>query len=311
MKDGKLTIAIPTYNRLGELEKRIQNIKTQIGVDFVCLISDNCSEDEAYFNRIKEGCRDPRFIFYRQKRNVGLTNNMLFLLEKVDTEYFLWAQDDDEFEDDFCRNCLTLLEKEPSYVAALTDVRMNFSAVGGVSYSIGRYLNQFASPSRLNRLINYLLQAPVKGKARWLWSVCRADVLKRAVSNTMTSVRFLDDEPKSFEFCADLVLIAMGPVAVFDKTGYEVKILESSVGASDARTVKSYLLLSYYQYRAYFDSLNALEIFTRFERTVLASVISLSFTCDLGRLLFYKTGSKLPFKRHLKNVWTKITVGRL
>ncbi len=89
----KLTIAIPTYNRVEYLIQCLESILSQITDEVEVIVSDNCSEDSTeeiikkqYFNQVK---------YYRHKQNVGMDLNFLNCLEKASGDYILIMSDDD------------------------------------------------------------------------------------------------------------------------------------------------------------------------------------------------------------------------
>jgi glycosyltransferase involved in cell wall biosynthesis len=95
-----ITIAIPTYNRAKKVERLLRDLhKTLIDENLyenVCiLVSDNNSEDntESLIKCIDFGQID--FQYYKQERNLGFDQNVLFLYEAANSDYVWLFSDDD------------------------------------------------------------------------------------------------------------------------------------------------------------------------------------------------------------------------
>jgi glycosyltransferase involved in cell wall biosynthesis len=95
-----LTIAIPTYNRASKIERLLRDLKkTLIDEnlnDHVCIkVSDNCSNDntESIIKSIDFGKID--FQYFKQERNLGFDQNVLFLYDSSNSDYVWLFSDDD------------------------------------------------------------------------------------------------------------------------------------------------------------------------------------------------------------------------
>lgn len=105
-----VTIGIPTLNRPELLERRLGNVLGQAFGDFVAVVSDNCSPDR----RVEEigrrfAAADRRVRYVRQPQNIGAGRNFHFVLKQANTEYFIWAADDDLWDQDFLEVCLATI----------------------------------------------------------------------------------------------------------------------------------------------------------------------------------------------------------
>jgi len=118
-KNSKITIGIPVFNNEKIIKKRIDDIIKQSFQDFTILISDNNSTDKTREICEKIVQRDDRIIFFHHEENMGPYWNFNFLLDKAETEYFVWAADDDIWSDNFLEKNIEFLEKNIDYVGSI------------------------------------------------------------------------------------------------------------------------------------------------------------------------------------------------
>ncbi len=91
---NKLTIMIPTYNRAGFLYKNIKQLCGMIQENGLIervyiIVSDNASQDNTsqVIKKIKEEEKDVYIKYIRRKENVGISENLMGILEKTETEF--------------------------------------------------------------------------------------------------------------------------------------------------------------------------------------------------------------------------------
>jgi len=106
----KLTIAVLTYNRAAYLGKMLDSIKNQTYTDFIVKIYDNASTDNTY-DIVQEYLKDERFLYFRNKENIGATNNGNRAITECTTEYLSITHDDDIMHPDMISEELSILEK--------------------------------------------------------------------------------------------------------------------------------------------------------------------------------------------------------
>lgn len=108
-----LTIAIPTYNRAGDLDTALGHIAGQLGplADRVeVLVSDNCSTDataEVVAARVAGGLR---VTYLRNQVNIGPDNNFLQCYKEAKGDYFWLLGDDDIILDGAVARILDILK---------------------------------------------------------------------------------------------------------------------------------------------------------------------------------------------------------
>ena len=93
----KISIGIPVYNGDSYLDSAIESVLNQNFIDFELIISDNASTDKTDEICKKFEAQDNRIRYFKQKFNLGGTNNFKFVLDKSIGRYFMWLAADDIF----------------------------------------------------------------------------------------------------------------------------------------------------------------------------------------------------------------------
>ena len=112
-KTALITTLIPTYRRPHLLQKAIESALNQTITESLVYVFDNASGDETRFV-VEEFCKmTPRVRYFCHPENVGLVRNFAAALEKVETPYFSFLQDDDSLLPWFYETALKGFEKHP------------------------------------------------------------------------------------------------------------------------------------------------------------------------------------------------------
>ena len=91
----KVDILLATFNGEKYLRDQIDSILNQTYTDFRLLISDDCSSDNTQIILKEYEKKDNRIQIYYQRENLGVVRNFEFLLQKVEANYFMFADQDD------------------------------------------------------------------------------------------------------------------------------------------------------------------------------------------------------------------------
>jgi len=116
-------IGVPVYNGEEFIEKRLESILNQTFTDFEVIISDNASTD-----RTQEICKkyeknDKRIRFFQQEKNCGLFHNYEFVLNHANGKYFVDANVDDFWHEDFLKENVSVLESNPQIVVSMSKIK--------------------------------------------------------------------------------------------------------------------------------------------------------------------------------------------
>lgn len=94
---GRVTVAIPTFNRLPMLERAVESSRQQTYADIEIVISDNGSADGT--KEYIKSLTDSRIRVIQHSSNLGMVRNWDSCLSQATGEYILLLSDDDYFQD--------------------------------------------------------------------------------------------------------------------------------------------------------------------------------------------------------------------
>ena len=96
----KVDILLATYNGEKFLSQQLDSILAQTHQDFHIIVSDDNSTDSTVKILDEYAKKDKRITVYKQKKNLGVISNFEFLLSKVQSNYFLFSDQDDIWLED-------------------------------------------------------------------------------------------------------------------------------------------------------------------------------------------------------------------
>ena len=113
-----VSIGLPVYNGLPQLEEALSALLAQDGANFELIISDNASTDGTgeYCRRL--AAHDPRIRYRRNAENIGAMNNFTAVLQCARGQYFMWAAHDDRWSREFVSSLAATLDATPDAVLA-------------------------------------------------------------------------------------------------------------------------------------------------------------------------------------------------
>lgn len=115
-----VTIGMPVFNDVEFIEESIVSILNQTYKNFHLILSDDGSTDGSADICKKYALLDARITYIKQEKNLGISKNMEFLLNKCKTPFFMWAADDDLWAPNFIEILLQLLEQNQNAVVAFS-----------------------------------------------------------------------------------------------------------------------------------------------------------------------------------------------
>lgn len=106
-KHGLISVIIPTYNRMGTLERSVQSVLAQTYTHFELLIIDDASTDatEQYI----KGIADERIRYYRNESNIGPAASRNRGVSLALGEYLAFQDSDDEWMPDKLQKLMQML----------------------------------------------------------------------------------------------------------------------------------------------------------------------------------------------------------
>ncbi len=168
----KINILMATYNGRRYVAKQVESILNQTYTDFRLIISDDGSTDSTVKILQEYEKKDPRVEIYCHQENTGVIGNFEFLIGKVRSELFMFADQDDVWKPDKIEKTLEKMEKENLDLVytdlEVVDSRLNqlassYWALKGLDYRIKKY-NNFESLY----LNNFVTGCTMLVKSKWI-----------------------------------------------------------------------------------------------------------------------------------------------
>lgn len=121
--ESTVTVGVVVFNGALTLRRAVESILNQSYRGFVIHISDDASTDTTAEVGRSLAAEHSTVVFTQQSRNLGPANNFRFLLERANTEYFMWLAADDYLEPTYLARTITILDADPALVACVSRVR--------------------------------------------------------------------------------------------------------------------------------------------------------------------------------------------
>ncbi|MDZ8183905.1 MAG: glycosyltransferase family 2 protein [Nostoc sp. ChiSLP02] len=115
----KITVCIPTYNRISLLPYAIDSVLNQSEQDFELIVCDDGSTDGT--PELMSNYTDQRIRYIRHPQNIGKSNNMRSGFDAARGEYFIKFDDDDRLTPDFLASTAAILDQDSSIDFVGTD----------------------------------------------------------------------------------------------------------------------------------------------------------------------------------------------
>lgn len=115
----KISVCIPTFNRVNLLPFAIESVLQQTYQDFELIICDDGSQDGT--PELISQYTDSRIKYIRHPQNIGKSNNMRSGFDAATGEYFMKFDDDDRLTPDFLTRTAAILDKDSSIDFVGTD----------------------------------------------------------------------------------------------------------------------------------------------------------------------------------------------
>jgi glycosyltransferase involved in cell wall biosynthesis len=173
-----VSVGIPTYNRPAGLRRTLDYITAQTYQNLEIIVSDNASPDPEVENVAREFTnRDNRIRYYRQEENKGAGFNFKFVLQQAHGEYFMWAADDDKWENFYIDQLVvSLASLGKGFIAA--NLEAQYIDENGHPFEFfaeGKSFYAFDSEVRYKRLEQILRH----NYGNLVYSLYRAEVLQK------------------------------------------------------------------------------------------------------------------------------------
>lgn len=204
-----MTIGLPVYNGEEYIEEALISLLSQTYTNFKLIISDNYSTDGTPRLCKKYEKKDPRIKYIRQQKNIGAIPNFHFLLNQASSKYFMWASDDDLWDETYLETCIERFEKNDKldmvytrYIVISNNTKKHF------------FLNHnWYLRSKYNKWIFLLLDETITHKANMIYGVWKTKSIKTLVR--LADKYGLDEKYTGKGFDNAFLTMALGYVKIY------------------------------------------------------------------------------------------------
>ena len=135
----KVSILIPTYNRVNYLPKAIESALKQDYPNIEIIVSDNASTDGTN-ELVNKYMDDVRFKYYRNRKNLGMVPNWRKALYEYATGNFFMVLSDDDYliDSEYISKAVKLIETDPEIVIVYAN--------GYIYYEQTKKMDEFILP---------------------------------------------------------------------------------------------------------------------------------------------------------------------
>lgn len=163
-----VTIVLPTYNGENYLVEQLNSLLNQTYSPIHLIIADDCSKDHTR-EILKQYESDDRIEIYYQPKNQGVVKTIEFLLQKVNTPYYMLADQDDVWLPEKVEQSLKTLKQEKADLVFgdLTVVNQNLETMYpsfGDFMKLNRKIRKHIQDKNLNYLYNCVTGCTILAK---------------------------------------------------------------------------------------------------------------------------------------------------
>lgn len=208
-----VTVGICCYNREEGFKNTLKYITGQTYKNLEIIISQDFNP-ALDLSSIVSAHNDKRVTFYKQAQRLSMYNNFLFVLEKANGEYFMWASDDDWWAPDFIEKIVNQLCNDPLAVAGHSDfiaVDQNNNKIAGYPEFLP-FIEEFSLADDVKRIKNYINQFEAFGKPNLIYSIFKTNALR-----SKQVIEILSDCELSGDMLVLLAVLTQGKFIILPK----------------------------------------------------------------------------------------------
>lgn len=179
----KVDILLATYNGARFLKEQLDSILNQTHTEFRLIISDDKSTDKTRAIIEEYAAKDSRIEYHFQKKNLGVIKNFEFLLKRVESDYFMFSDQDDIWKENKIELSLAKLKEDDADLVYsdlevvdrdLKTIYKSYWKLKGLENKVKKYnnfealyLNNFITGCTMlskKKFIDLILPLPTKSK---------------------------------------------------------------------------------------------------------------------------------------------------
>lgn len=168
----KIDILMATYNGEKYLREQLESILNQTESEFRLLISDDASKDSTREILNEYVQKDSRVIVFLQDKNLGIVQNFEYLMKKVESEYFMFSDQDDIWQKDKIKKSLTCIKQTSSDLVYtnLEVVNQNLETLEHSYWHLKGFEKKIKNYNNFESLYlnNYITGSTMLVKSKWI-----------------------------------------------------------------------------------------------------------------------------------------------
>jgi glycosyltransferase involved in cell wall biosynthesis len=170
--DIRVTIGMPVYNGAACIERALAAVVEQSHGNFTLIIADDASTDSTPTIIEAWAVQDTRIEVIRHPHNLGPVRNFRYVLNRADTDYFIWYAQDDWVTPNYLEELLEIITSD-SDCALVCANNGKVNPDGTIRW---RCFPDLSGMTRRQRIVA-LLKRP---RPSWLYGLFRTHELRRA-----------------------------------------------------------------------------------------------------------------------------------
>ena len=177
-----VSIGLPVYNRPRFMKLALDSLCNQTYKNVEIIVSDDSSPNQEVQNILNDFLkRDDRIRLFRQDTNIGAIRNHKFVQEQAIGEFFFWASDDDEWENNYIETGVKVLLENPDSNAWCCTVD-NTDSFGRVIRKLEGFSRWTSTEDKSKDIARFLWEPEMMGKANIFHSLFRMAALRELVA---------------------------------------------------------------------------------------------------------------------------------
>lgn len=190
MSKPLVTIGLAAYNGSSTIKQSIEALFRQSFRDFRLIVSDDYSVDMTFSIACRYREADSRVVCVRQPKNLGPMGNFSFLLDCAETEFFMWASQDDLWSENYLDLSVMALLRNREACFTIPTWRCTSRSLPGIRRLGLPSLAFLESPDKHERLIEFTKLPFRSFKDNITYGVYRTRVLRECNNALREKIKY-------------------------------------------------------------------------------------------------------------------------
>jgi len=238
-----VSVGFAVYHRPELFRQALECIVQQTYRNLEIIVSDDCSPNQEIQQVVQEFMeKDPRIQFFRQEKNVGQAQNMKFVLAKATGKYFMWACEDDKWDDNFVETGIKVLLADNFYQAWFCSYDV-IDTFGRTIQEAGKLSVISCTADRRKNITRYLRASGPVGKDGMTYAIYEKSALANTVEHYFLSGKYCDTK-NGTDFAFNTAFLARHNIFITDDVLFHKRAARRSV-KDEKDTIKPFVNNTY------------------------------------------------------------------